>query len=86
MEHMLAYPWLLNWQNPEWQKKYAAEFENKLPVDNNRLRMYLMNIALLRAVDEKGHKNKYADKMSKNHMKNFSASLIGFQSLTELSE
>lgn len=83
LEHMLAYPWILNWQNPEWQKKYATEFESKLPIDNNRLRMHVMNIALIRAVDEKGHKNEYADKMSENHMKNFSASLIGLKSLRE---
>lgn len=84
LEHMLTYPWLLNWQNPGWQKKFASNFETKLPVDKNRLRMHLMNIALIRAVDEKGHKNEYADKMSANHMKNFYASLEGFDSLTEL--
>lgn len=84
LEHMLAYPWLLNWQNPEWQKKYVTEFESNLSIDNNRLRMHLMNIALIRAVDEKGHKNEYADKMSQNHMKNFAASLVGFQSLVEI--
>lgn len=84
LEHMLAYPWLLNWQNPEWQKKYASDFESKLPVDKNRLKMHLMNIALIRAVNEKGHKNEYADRMSADHMKKFYASIKGFDSLTEL--
>lgn len=84
LEHMLTYPWLLNWQNPEWQKKFASNFETKLPIDKSRLRMHLMNIALIRGVDEKGHKNEYADRMSENHMKNFFASLEGFNSLTEL--
>lgn len=85
LEHLLAYPWLLNWQNPTWQNEYASKFETSLPIDVNRLRMHLMNIALIRAVDEKGHKNVYADSMSQNHMKNFFASLTGFTSLLEIS-
>jgi len=85
LEHLLAYPWLLNWQNPAWQNEYASKFESNLPIDINHLRMHLMNIALLRAVDEKGHKNAYADSMSQNHMKNFFASLKGFKSLLEIS-
>lgn len=84
LEHMLTYPWLLNWQNPIWQKKYASKFESKLSVDTNHLKMHLMNIALIRAVAEKGHNNSYADMMSEDHMKKFFASLSGFQSLTEL--
>ncbi len=84
LEHMLTYPWLLNWQNLTWQKEYASKFESKLPVDKNRLRMHLMNIALIRGVDEKGHGNTYADTMSQNHMKNFYASLDGFKSLVDL--
>jgi len=43
-----------------------------------------MNIALQRAVGEKGHHNEYADKMAQNHMKNLSASLDGFTSLVDL--
>ncbi len=84
LEHMLAYPWLLNWQNPSWQRAYASSFEKRLPVDINHLRMHLMNIALIRGVDEKSHKTIDADKMSQNHMKNFMASLKGFESLTEI--
>jgi thiamine kinase-like enzyme len=85
LEHLLAYPWLLNWENPAWQKAYAAQFEGKLPVDNNRLRMHLMNDALFKAVDEKRHGNVYGDKMSEDHLKKFCASFSSFQSLTELS-
>lgn len=85
LEHLLAYPWLLNWQNPTWQNEYALKFESNIPIDINRLRMHLMNIALIRAVDEKAHKNVYADNMSRNHMKNFFASIKGFKSLLEIS-
>ena len=84
LEHMLAYPWLLNWENPAWQKEYASKFEGKLPVDQARLKMHLMNAALFKAVDEKKHGNRYADKMSADHLKKFYASFSGFQSLTEL--
>lgn len=84
LEHLLTYPWLLNWQNPTWQKEYATKFEKHLPIDNNRLKMHLMNIALVRAVDEKAHNNTFADKMSEEHMKNFYVCLKGFNSLTEL--
>lgn len=84
LEHLLTYPWLLNWQNPSWQRQYAVKFEQSLPVENSRVRMHLMNIALQRAVGEKGHHNSFADNMAQNHMKNFNASLNGFQSLCEL--
>ncbi|MCL4365700.1 hypothetical protein M1437_00555 [Patescibacteria group bacterium] len=84
LEHHLTYCWLLNWQNPIWQKEYACKFEKSLPVENSRTRMHLMNISLLRAVGEKGHNNPFADNMARNHIKNFYASLKGFTSLTDL--
>lgn len=84
LEHLLTYPWLLNWQNPSWQRQYASKFERELPVENNRVRMHLMNIALQRAVGEKGHHNQFADYMAENHIKNFNASLTGFGALTEI--
>lgn len=84
LEHLLTYPWLLNWQNPAWQKRYASQFERGLPVKNERIRMHLMSISLLRAVDEKGHHNQFADHMAQNHIKNFKASLEELESLTEI--
>jgi hypothetical protein len=84
LEHMLTYPWLLNWQNPEWQSQYASQFEKELPVENSRIRMHLMNISLKRAVDEKKHGNLFADNMARNHIKNYNASLEGISSLVEL--
>lgn len=84
LEHHLTYPWLLNWENPAWQRKYATEFEKRLPVRPQNIRLHLMDIALRRAVDEKRHKNDYADRMAENHMKNFHTSMRGFNSLIEL--
>ncbi len=84
LEHLLTYPWLLNWQNPSWQRRYALQFENNLSIENSRVKMHLMNIALQRAVGEKGHHNQFADYMAENHIKNFNASLTGFGSLTEI--
>jgi len=85
LEHLLTYPWLLNWQNPHWQNQYASKFENDLPINIDNVRMHLMNIALQRAVGEKGHGTPYADAMAQNHIKNFFASLKGFKSLLEIS-
>ena len=84
LEHLLTYPWLLNWENPAWQKEYAARFESKLQVDNSRLKMHLMNDALFKAVHEKKHGNVYGDRMSEDHVKKFYSSFSDFQSLTEL--
>lgn len=84
LEHILTYPWLLNWQNPSWQRQYASKFETELPVEKGRMQMHLMNIALQRAVGEKGHHNDSADNMAQNHMKNFNAGLDGFTSLVDL--
>jgi hypothetical protein len=83
LEHLLAYPWLLNWQNPAWQKRYASNFEKKLPVNSHRLKMHLMNIALERAVEEKKNKNAFADIMAEDHMKKFRSVFCNFCSLTE---
>lgn len=84
LEHLLTYPWLLNWQNPSWQKEYANQFQRSLPVETSRIRTHLMNISLQRAVGEKNHNTEFADRMFKNHMKNFYASLEGFASLDDL--
>ena len=84
LEHLLTYPWLLNWENPAWQKEYAARFESKLPVNNSRLKRHLMNDALFKAVHEKNHGNLYADRMSEDHLKKFYSSFSDFHSLTEL--
>ena len=84
LEHHLAYPWLLNWQNKDWQRVYASRFEERLPVIKENLRMNLMKISLSRAVDEKGHNNDFADQMAEDHLRNFHSSLDGFDSLTAL--
>lgn len=84
LEHLLTYPWLLNWQTPSWQRLYASKFERELPIENISIQMHLMNIALQRAVGEKSHHNPYADGMAQNHLKNFNASLDGFTSLVDL--
>jgi len=88
LEHHLTYPWMLNWQNPNWQKKYAEDFERRLPVKANNLQYHLMRISIIRAAGEMGHYkpgiNENPLLMVKDHMKNFRHSLNGFNSLTEL--
>lgn len=88
LEHHLAYPWLLNWQNPNWQKKYAEEFESRLPVKADNLRYHLMRISIIRAAGEMGNYKPEVNEnplfMVRDHMKNFRYSLEGFNSLTEL--
>ncbi len=83
LEYHLAYPWLLNYRNPSWQKEYAQSFEELLPIKASNVRYHLMTISLQRAVDEKGHNTSDADRMSEDHTKNFYRSLDGFNSLTE---
>lgn len=88
LEHHLTYPWLLNWQNPDWQRKYSEEFERRFPVKIDNLRYHLMRISIIRAVGEMGHYKPGVNEnpllMVKDHMKNFRYSLKGFNSLTEL--
>ncbi len=37
LEHLLTYPWLLNWQNPSWQRQYASKFEKELPTESGSI-------------------------------------------------
>ncbi|MCL5798248.1 MAG: hypothetical protein M1366_05590 [Patescibacteria group bacterium] len=88
LEHHLTYPWLLNWQNPAWQKKYAEEFEKRLPVNADNLRYHLMRISIIRTAGEMGHYKPRLNEnplfMVKDHMKNFRHGLKGFKSLLGL--
>ena len=85
LEHHLTYPWLLNWQNDAWRNTYATEFEGRLPVVRENLRMNLMYISLKRAIAEKRHRNNSGERMATNHMKDFRSSVDkDFSSLTEL--
>jgi len=87
LEQHLAYAWLLNFENPAWQKTYAETFEQELPIQKFNVRYHLMRLSLIRAVGEMGHYKPGINEnpliMVKDHMKNFHRSLAGFDSLTQ---
>lgn len=87
LEQHLAYAWLLNFENPSWQKTYAESFEQQLPIQAPNVRYHLMRLSLIRAVAEMGNYKPGVNEnpliMVKDHMKNFYRSLDGFNSLTE---
>lgn len=83
LEHNLAYPWLLNYENPSWQKEYAQNFEKLISIQSSNVRYHLMTLSIQIGVDEKGHNTPSADRKSRDHMNNFYRSIEGFNSLTE---
>ncbi len=84
LEALLTYPWALNWSHPDWQEKYAKEFEKQLPVNRENIRLQLMNISLVRATDEKNHNNSHGDQMADKLMDYFRDSMQGFNSLVDI--
>lgn len=83
LEHHLVYPWLLNYENPSWQKEYAQNFEELISIQSSNVRYHLMTLSIQVGVDEKSHNTPAADRKSGDHMNNFYRSIEGFNSLTE---
>lgn len=51
LEHMIAYQWILMWNNPMWQKKLIQEATKRLVLDKGRFQCVLLFDALNQAAD-----------------------------------